>query len=76
MDANTTVAEMKDLVHQFCRDRGWEQYHNPKDLALALVCEVGELVEHFRFQDADAVASILADPEKLRAVSHEYEVDP
>jgi NTP pyrophosphatase (non-canonical NTP hydrolase) len=35
--------------------RDWEQFHNPKDLALAISVEAGELLELFLWKDADAV---------------------
>ncbi len=34
--------------------RDWEQFHNPKDLALAINVEAGELLELFLWKDADA----------------------
>lgn len=40
---------------QFAADRDWDQFHNPKNLAMALAGEAGELVEHFQwltFEDA------------------------
>jgi len=41
---------MKDIIDaliDFRNDRDWEQFHNPKDLALALNVEAGELLELF-----------------------------
>jgi len=43
---------MNDLIRQlqeFNRERDWEQYHTPKNLAMALVVEAGELLEHFQW---------------------------
>jgi NTP pyrophosphatase (non-canonical NTP hydrolase) len=43
---------MNDLIRQlrlFNHERDWEQYHTPKNLAMALMVEVGELVEHFQW---------------------------
>lgn len=39
----------------FRNDRDWEQFHNPKDLALAINVEAGELLELFLWKDPDAV---------------------
>jgi dCTP diphosphatase len=66
-----TLRELADLVLAFSRARDWEQYHNPKDLALALAIEVGEVLEHFRFQDTAAIASKLQEAEAKRALGHE-----
>lgn len=33
--------------------REWKQFHNPKDVAISLVLEAGELLEHFQWKNAD-----------------------
>ena len=33
----------------FARERDWEQFHNPKNLSMALAGEAGELLEHFQW---------------------------
>lgn len=46
---------MKDLeavrqhVVEFASERDWEQFHSPKNLAMALSVEVAELMEHFQW---------------------------
>lgn len=39
------------MVLQFRDDRDWKQFHNPKDLAVSLLLEAGEVVEHFQWKD-------------------------
>jgi NTP pyrophosphatase (non-canonical NTP hydrolase) len=34
---------------EFAAERDWDQFHNPKNLAMALAGEAGELVEHFQW---------------------------
>jgi dCTP diphosphatase len=70
-DADTTVRQLKDLVLAFSRERDWEQFHHPKDLGVALACEVGEVLEHFRYRTDDAIRLSLADPPALRDLGHE-----
>lgn len=70
-DQETTVDRLKDLVRVFSRERNWEQFHHPKDLALALVCEVGEVLEHFRYRSNDEIRGALADPARTRELAHE-----
>ena len=44
--------EFKSLIatlRQFARERDWEQFHTPKNLACALAVEAGELLEHFQW---------------------------
>ncbi|MGI6009224.1 MAG: nucleotide pyrophosphohydrolase [Methanomethylophilus sp.] len=51
MDSECTVAQLEKLAADFCRERDWDQYHNPKDLAIGIASEAGELLEIFRFKD-------------------------
>ena len=46
-DATATVAELRERVLAFAREREWEQFHSPKNLSMALAAESGELMEHF-----------------------------
>lgn len=56
MDKNTTIAQLKSKVKIFCEQRDWDQYHNAKDLAIGIVTEAAELLEHFRFKSNDVPA--------------------
>lgn len=40
---------LKTKLREFAQERDWEQYHSPKNLAMALSVEVAELVEHFQW---------------------------
>lgn len=42
---------MRDLIN-FRDERDWEQFHNPKDLALAINIEAGELLELYLWKNA------------------------
>jgi dCTP diphosphatase len=44
-----SLASLRDRLRVFAHARDWEQFHSPKNLAIALVAEAGELVEHFRW---------------------------
>lgn len=61
-----SLTGLRDRMRVFTRDRDWEQFHDPKSLALALVGEVGELAELLQWLPADAAAR-LADQEPLNA---------
>jgi NTP pyrophosphatase (non-canonical NTP hydrolase) len=67
-----SLEELAARLAEFARERDWDQFHAPKNLAMALAGEVGELLEHFQWlteqQSADlppdvkdAVALELAD---------------
>ncbi len=39
----------RDALRQFAAERDWEQFHSPKNLAMALAVEAAELLEHFQW---------------------------
>jgi NTP pyrophosphatase (non-canonical NTP hydrolase) len=53
--------ELREALLKFRNDRDWEQFHNAKDLALALNVEAGELLKLFLWKDAQQ-----ANPEKVK----------
>lgn len=50
MDDSTTIGEVKKIVNDFCLERDWGQFHNPKDLAIGISTEANELLQIFRFK--------------------------
>jgi dCTP diphosphatase len=63
---------LKDLleqVRQFRQERDWDQYHSPKNLAMALMVEAGELAEHFQWLTEEQSCRLA--PDKLAAVTEE-----
>ncbi len=70
-DAQTTIRALKDLVLAFSKERNWEQFHHPKDLGVALACEVGEVLELFRYKTNDEILKTLDDPAQRRDLAHE-----
>ena len=45
-------------LEQFANERDWNQFHNPKNLAMALIAEAGELVEHFQWLSLSDAADL------------------
>ena len=43
------MQKIKNRIEKFSRDRDWDQFHNPKNLAMALSVETAELVEIFQW---------------------------
>ena len=70
-DATTTVAALKADIRRFAGDRGWDPYHTPKNLVMALASEVGELCDEFRWLTPDESRAVAADPAKRTAVADE-----
>lgn len=46
------IQEITSALVQFRNERDWEQFHNPKDLAVALNIEAGELLECYLWKEA------------------------
>ena len=49
------LEELRKVIVQFTQERDWDQFHNEKDLALALSIEAAELNEAFLWKDASEV---------------------
>ena len=47
------IEEITQALLKFRNERDWEQFHNPKDLALAISIESGELLELFLWKQAE-----------------------
>ncbi|MEV4545757.1 nucleotide pyrophosphohydrolase [Micromonospora echinaurantiaca] len=55
-------ALLRERVRRFAEDRDWQPFHTPKNLAMALAGEVGELLAEFQWLTAEQSAEVLADP--------------
>jgi len=49
------LEDLRKVIVQFTQERDWDQFHNEKDLALALSIEAAELNEAFLWKDASEV---------------------
>lgn len=65
------LKEIEEKIKQFNLERDWDQFHNPKDLVIALVSEVGELAECYRWLNDAELSSIHLDPIKKKKVEEE-----
>ena len=45
----TELESLRDQLREFAAERDWEQFHSPKNLAMALAAESGELLEIFQW---------------------------
>lgn len=71
MDNETNIHELKENVKKFCEDRDWNQYHNAKELAIGMVTESSELLQHFRFKSEKEVDEMFESSEKRKEISEE-----
>ena len=62
--------KVKIKLREFSEERDWEQFHSPKNLAMALSVEVAELVEIFQWSNDGGLAEI-EDPDTREQVENE-----
>lgn len=65
------VRKLEAALQQFADERDWNQFHSPKNLAMALTGEVGELVEIFQWLTEDQSQQVANNADTARAVRDE-----
>jgi NTP pyrophosphatase (non-canonical NTP hydrolase) len=70
-DKNTKISRLKTLVGRFVRERDWESFHSPKNLAMSISIEAAELMEIFQWFDTKEAAGLLDKPEKAEHIREE-----
>jgi NTP pyrophosphatase (non-canonical NTP hydrolase) len=63
------IDELREKLRAFAAERDWDQFHSPKNLAMALSAEAGELVEVFQWLTEEQSRAL--SPEALAAASDE-----
>lgn len=63
------IDSLNERIRKFVEDRDWEQYHSPKNLAMAMIVEASELVEIFQWMTEEESHNL--EPDKLRRVEEE-----
>jgi len=63
------MAQLADALRNFAQERDWDQFHSPKNLAMALTVEAAELQEKFQWLTEDESRRLAGEP--LEAVKDE-----
>lgn len=63
------LTQLRDALREFAAARDWQPFHTPKNLAMAMIVEAAELVEHFQWLTPEQSRSLA--PEKLAEVRDE-----
>jgi NTP pyrophosphatase (non-canonical NTP hydrolase) len=61
MNETDRLEALRAQLRAFVAERDWDQFHTPKNLAMALVGEAGELVEHFQWLTPEESANLPAE---------------
>jgi len=67
--ASDSLESLRQRLAEFAAVRDWDQFHSPKNLAMALIAEAAELVEHFQW--LSETESRQLDDAKRQQVAHE-----
>ncbi len=70
-DQETKLHEFKDKIKAFCEARDWDQFHNAKELAIALSIEASELLEIFRWKNDEEVVELFKNKKKKEDIEDE-----
>ena len=53
--------DLNNKIIDFRDKRDWKQFHNPKDMALSLVLEAGEVMEHFQWKNSEEIEKYIKE---------------
>jgi NTP pyrophosphatase (non-canonical NTP hydrolase) len=70
-ESQTEFHDLTVLLRQFAAVRNWEKFHTPKNLAMAVAGEAGELVAEFQWLTAVESDRSSLSPEQLKAIGLE-----
>lgn len=69
MPNQSDLPMLRDKLRAFAEARDWDQFHSPKNLSMALMVEVAELMEHFQWLTEAQTCNL--DGEKKAVVAEE-----
>ncbi|MBN2518776.1 MAG: nucleotide pyrophosphohydrolase [Candidatus Altiarchaeota archaeon] len=70
-DKETTVQFLKQRVERFVRERDWDVYHHPKELAISIAIEAAELLEIFQWIEKQPKEDIKRDEKVMSQIKDE-----
>ena len=68
MNNDSDIQGLIEKIRAFATDRDWEKFHTPKNLAMAIAGEAGELVAEFQWLTSEESQLGELSPEKLREI--------
>jgi len=79
MKSTFDIEKIQKLQCAFAKTRDWDQFHNPKNLSMALTSDAGELLELFQWLEAEPQGSVgnypsdrTASETDLRAMTYDW----
>ncbi len=65
MKTEDSIDQLRARVNQFVEARDWAQFHSPTNLAMAMIVEAGEVVEHFQWMTEEDSRNLSAEQKEL-----------
>ncbi len=65
------IENLRNLLRNFAQSRNWEQFHNPKNLSMALTGEAAELLEIFQWLNEAQSFQVQNEPKTMSRVKEE-----
>ena len=66
MDQSVTLDFLKNKVKEFCEKRDWDQFHDPKELAIGISTEANELLQIFRFKSKKDMLNLMKSQKRAQ----------
>jgi dCTP diphosphatase len=70
-DNSLVIKSLKDDIGKFIKDRNWQKYHNPKNLAMSIAIEAGELMEIFQWLSPRKAQQVRVSIDRARQAREE-----
>jgi NTP pyrophosphatase (non-canonical NTP hydrolase) len=70
-DDCTTIEDLKKNMRQFIKERNWEKFHSPKNLAMSISIEAAELMEHFQWMSSEEAIKVKEDSDSMENIKDE-----
>jgi dCTP diphosphatase len=67
MSNQSDLLMLRDKLRTFAEARDWDQFHSPKNLSMALMVEVAELMEHFQWLTEEQSGDLVAEKKAVVA---------
>ena len=70
-DDSKKVWELRERIMEFQKERDWEKFHNPKDVAISLSLEAAELLEIFQWEGHRKSEDVKTDEKSMERIREE-----
>lgn len=70
-DSDTNISLIKEKIRHFVKERDWEQFHHPKELAISLSLEASEVLELFQWKEKQSLEELKKDSKLMEKLKEE-----